>query len=490
MNTIRSLYRALTSVVILLVAGGTTLVGQDRADPVSMGTARASVATSRGLGAIFSNPGALDFGPNDRTALGQKFTFALYNLGGTLGSTFLSSSDFQQIFGRTEGWPNQEDRKRLGELLQAERLFANASNNLLVARYNTPSGTFGLHYGHRIFSRLNFPSDFSTVLAEGQLFNNHYEFINRGIGGSWITELGLSYGITAVSSTETSWFPVIGLGATAKLIMGVGHFELGENSIITVDRVTTSGVFGYRIRGGYISRSAEPDGFNPGEDFSQFQTGLFPATAGTGFGFDLGVSGVLYRLAKWVGPTDPNGVNVMKGNGNAVLFGIVLHDIGSISWDKNTYRRTETNIDDIIPNAILNDEQFSRYQGTLERIPAYSTSLPASIRVGLAVNVDAYDPEMEQHMQIGLEGELPLNEAAGNSPDPRVSLGGSVGINDWLTLRTGIRAGGVSNVGVGLGVGVRPLDWLSIDIGSSEIDAFFTGERIDLAIRVSAGLGD
>jgi Family of unknown function (DUF5723) len=452
---------------------------QDRLDPVAMGKARASVASARGLGAISSNPGALDYAATHHTTLPHDFTFALYNLGGTIGSTYLSSSDFQQIFGKSGGWPDQEARARLGELLQDERLFANAANNLFVARYHTDGGgTFGLHYGHRIFARLNFPDDFTRVIARGELLLEQYRFINRGVGGSWFTELGLSYGKT-LGSGESGWFPSVGIGATAKLLQGVAQFEVSDNSFIAVDQKTVLGRRSYVIQGGYVFRSASPKGFDPAGAISSFEAALFPSTSGTGLSADLGISGVLYR-------TSPS---VEGGTGrDAVYFGMALSDVGSITWNTGTYQRTEIGINDTLVNAALSNETFQQYQGTLTPVGSYVTNLPSVFRAGVAVNVGAYATDMDGSLVIDLEGELPLRNVPGNTINPRLALGADWGVNDWLSLRAGVSGGGISSFGVGLGAGVRPADWLSIDIGTSEFNSLFTGNRLDLAIRLAAGL--
>lgn len=479
-STLRERAAALTLLAFFSFASAfAPAYGQDRLDPVAMGKARASVASARGLGAIASNPGALDYAATHRTTLGENLTFSLYNLGGTIGSTYLSSSDFKQIFGSGGGWPDQDARARLGDLLQDERLFMNAANDLLVVRYHTESGgTFGLHYGHRIFARLNFPDDFTKVIAKGELLSEQYRFINRGVGGSWFTELGLSYGKT-LGGSESGWFPSVGLGATAKLLQGVAQFEVGDNSFIAIDQKTVLGTRSYAVGGGYVFRSASPKGFDPAGAIGSFETALFPSTSGVGLSADLGVSGVLYRTA----PAAQG-----RAGRDAVYFGIALQDVGSITWNTGTYERRQIGINDTLKNAALGNETFAKYQGTLVPVDSYVTNLPSVFRAGVAVNVGAYATDMDGTLVIDLEGELPLRNVPGNTVNPRLALGADWGVNEWLSLRTGFSGGGISKFGIGLGAGIRPADWLSIDIGTSEFNSLFTGNRLDLAFRVAAGL--
>lgn len=474
-------FRAIpTTILILLVAGFAALPAQDRADPVAMGKARASVASARGLSAIASNPGALDLPLTHFTTLPQDVSFSLYSFGGTIGSTYLSSSDFEQIFGRSSGWPNQEQRARLGEVLQDERLFANGANNLITLRWAAgDAGTFGLHYGHRAFARLNFPDDFTRVIARGELLAEQYRFIDRGVAAAWVTELGLSYGKQFGSRTASGWFPTIGLGATLKLLTGIAHLEVDPNSFIAVDQTTLNGTRAYVIQGGYVVRSALPEGLNPVDAVSTFMAGLFPPSAGTGFGADIGLSGVLYRRA----PSTPLG----KGR-DAIYFGATIHDIGSVRWTDVAYERSQKGILDTINNGTLSNDQFKEYQGTLKRTEGYTTLMPRMVRAGLAMDIGAYAADLGGTMMVDIEGELPLDDQPGNADDPRVSIGVDWGVSNTVSLRGGLSGGGVSGFGIGLGVGLRPLEWLSVDIGTSELNGFFSGERVDLALRVAAGL--
>ncbi len=467
------------SLVAVLVSAVQMGYGQSRLDGGGVGRAGASAASSRGLATIYSNPGCIDLDPVVDGEGSREIAFSVYNVGGVLGSTFLNSSDFDQIFGAGGGWPNADDRRRLGGLLRGDRLVGIAANSVIAARWPTDIGTFGFHYAHRIFSRLDFPSDFTTILVDNELFNQRYEFVNNGVGGDWITQFGLTYGTSVASNT--SWFPSIGLGATIKVIRGIAHFEVGENSILTVDRTTTGGGIGYRVRGGYSVRSALPDGFDAGNTVSGFLGGLFPAGAGVGVGVDVGIGGVLYQT--------PRGKNGEREQ--VAYFGIALSDLGSVRWNTNTTLRHQEQIDDLIPNATLTNEQFSKYQGELDTIDAFSTGLPSLIRAGIAFDGHSFGVGPEGlPMIIEVCGELPLNDAPGNESSPKAALGATVGVTNNVVLRTGISGGGIDGFGVGLGVGIRPVDWLSIDLGSAEVDGMIAGDRVDLTLQVIVGLGE
>ncbi len=459
------------------IVGAPAASAQDRLDPAGMGAARASVATTRGLGAVMSNPGALDLPVLDKITLDQDVIFSIYSFGGTSGSTYLNGDDFRQIFAPKPEGISASDRRRIGQLLQDEKLFANGGINLLTLRYKTDGGgTFGFHYGHRVFARVNFPSDLSRLIETSNITGQDYRFVNRGIGGDWVTEFGFSYGKNIGSLTESGWLPSVGVGLTAKLVQGIAHFEVASNSIITIDQVVANGSGGYRVQGGYMFRSAQPENFDQANAVNQLFSALFPSTAGSGFGLNAGVAGVLYRREGKEGET----------NRDAIMFGLEVQDLGKVSWNTKTYVRSLTGVNDTLASGSLSDEQFKRYEGTLEPVVDYTTALPSVFRAGIGVNVGAYR-EMDGTLVIGIEGEAPLNDIPGNSPDPRLSIGADWGVNDWLAVRGGVNGGGANGFGVGLGVGLRPYEWLSVDLGSSEIEGVFGSQRVDFAARVGIG---
>jgi hypothetical protein len=467
MKTMRSSLAA--ACLLVLLTGGTMLHAQDRLDPVAMGKGRASVATVRGIGAIASNPGAIDLGENDPTSLRQKITFTLFNFGGTVGSTYFNTDEFRQIFSAT-----QKDPQPIGKLFrETEQLFVNAGTDLFSVRYKLEgSGTLGLHYGQRVFGRINFPERLAYFIETLNISGQDYRFTNdSGIGADWVSELGVTYG-KRFSAGGIGWLPEVGAGVTAKLMQGIVHFEVEPNSIFTIDQIVGSqGGIAFRVQGGYSFRSAEPEGFDRNGAFNQLLSALPPPAAGLGFGLDAGLSGVLYR--------DPNGTDIL-------YFGLALQDIGSIVWNTNTYQRTLKTVDDTVET--LNVARLRGYEGKLERVPDFSTPLPSRLRVGLGANLKALFPELSGPFTADLEGEFPLNNVPGNPVNPRLALGGNWALSDRFALRSGISVGGTSNVGIGLGAGIHPIDWLTVDIGTSEINALFNGKRVDLALRVSAGL--
>ncbi len=458
---------------LAVTCGARTVHAQDRLDPVSMGTARSSVATVRGIATVASNPGALALPDIGGVEVNRGLTFSVYNAGGTIGSTYLNTSRYQNLFA-----PGEDYRGDLaGEVLrQKRRLLANGGVNLLTVRYHTEhAGTFALHYGQRVHAEINFPERLAYTLATLNLASEDFRFSNdSGIGGTWTSELGLSYGTSYGDRSTGGWFPLVGVGLTAKLVQGIVHFAVDDNSIVSITQTSLgSKGIGFVVTGGYRFRTAEPEGFDPNNAVGTLLSGLPTATAGLGYGLTLGASGVLYRTA--------NGTD-------AAYFGVVVQDLGRVTWDGVTTVRTARDIRDTIINASLTDQQLESYAGTVERVADFTTALPSTVRAGIGLNLNSLLPDISARVLLGVEGEFALNREPGQARDPRLGIGGQWAPNDAFALRTGIGWGGATTFGVGLGFGWKPLDWLALDVGTSELDAIIEGERLDLAVRLTLGV--
>lgn len=443
---------------------------QDRLDPVAMGMSRSATAFSRGLGALMTNPGGLGYHPVGDGSLAHDLLISIYNGGGSIGGTYLAGDEFSQIFGEGAG-QTDEGRERIGELLVDERLFANGGINFLSAiwRLRDGGGTLGVHYGSRAYARVNFPDGLPNLIATSNIAAENFRFVNRGIGATWLTEFGLSYGRVFGEQSATGWLPSFGLGATLRLIGGVVHFDVTENSALYIDQINVGGRLQFLVRGGYTFRSAEPEAFDQDGAVGNFLGSPFPATAGFGYAADLGLNGLLFR-----------------GESETVYYGMVFANLGRVTWSTKARERRGIDFSDTL-GASLGEAEFQRFEGDLVSVGEYVTTLPTTFRAGLGLGLHPDGPSEGSGLMIGIEGELPLNQVPGNTPDPRLSTGVDWTLNEKVSLRSGITVGGISDVGLGFGIGVRPTDWLSIDLGSSELNALFSGDRLDLAGRISFG---
>lgn len=459
----------LLGIFLLLLGISMTASAQDRLDPVTVGMARSGTALARGLGALGTNPGGLGYLAIGASTLPHDILFSVYSGGGSIGGTYLAGDEFAQIFGPLNG-ESDDARERIGELLVDERLFANGGINFLSAVYRLKDGggTLGLSYGSRAYARVNFPNDLANLIATSNIASKDFRFVNRGIGATWITDFGLSYGRVFGDQTKEGWLPSFGLGVTGHLLGGVVHFDVTENSAIYIDQINVRGSLQFLVRGGYTFRSSEPDAFDQVNAVGNFLSNPFPATAGFGYGVDLGLSGILWR----------------KGD-QTVHYGGTFSNLGRINWSNKARERRGVGFHDTI-GASLGVREFELFEGDLVTVGEYSTTLPSTYSAALGYST--YNVDDQSSLMVGLEGEIPLNQVPGNTPDPRFSAGVEWTPNQYVSLRSGLAVGGISDAAVALGVGIRPNEWISIDVGTGELNGLLSGDRLDIAGRISFGV--
>ena len=455
--------------VLFCLLGMVTLTAQDRLDPVTAGMARSGSALARGLGALTTNPGGLGYLAIGGSTLPHDVVFSVYSGGGSIGGTYLAGDEFAQIFGPIDG-ESDDERERIGELLVDERLFANGGINFLSAvwRLQGGGGTLGLTYGSRAYARVNFPNDLANLIATSNIASKDFRFVNRGIGATWLTDFGISYGRVFGDQSAEGWLPSFGLGLTGHLLGGVVHFDVTENSAIYIDQINVQGSLQFLVRGGYTFRSSEPDEFDQINAVGNFLSNPFPATAGLGYGVDLGLSGVLWRSGE-----------------ETVYYGGTFSNLGRINWTNKARERRGRDFGDTL-GASLGSAEFEKFEGNLVSVGDYSTTLPSTYRAALGYS--KWNRAEKSSVMVGLEAEVPLNQVPGNTPDPRFGAGVEWTPSEKISVRSGLAVGGIADASVALGFGLRPVEWMSIDIGTGELNSLLSGDRLDVAARISFGV--
>ena len=143
---------------------------------------------------------------------------------------------------------------------------------------------------------------------------------NKGVGGAWTREIGITYSKQFLNYNE--FFSELSFGITPKLIFGIASLELDENSIISTNQINVRGSSGYRIRGGFKFSASHPDNFNLSEELSNFTTNFFSPSSGFGIGVNLGFQTVFIKTAN-----------------SKYKFGVELQDLGKINWSNQVFKR-------------------------------------------------------------------------------------------------------------------------------------------------------
>jgi hypothetical protein len=180
-----------------------------------------------------------------------------------------------------------------------------------------------------------------------------------------------------------------------------------------------------------------------------------------------------------------------RASRDAILFGLAVEDIGSLTWDGRNQQRSKLKIDTIITeqNGGITNAVLDRFQGELDTIPAFDTPLPAHVRGGVGGDITAFVPRIPGDLLGGIEANFDLNDAIGHE-GTRLSIGGDWIPLKWLSVRSGLQIGGRVGAALSLGLGARPFPWLSIDAATSDIVGVFNGDRqtIDLALQIAGHL--
>lgn len=496
---------------MLFVFAVSDAVAQQRADPIAIGMGRASVATARGISAIHSNIGALGL-----DALGiydslqdVEIDLALFPLGVSAGSTYLSSSELDFVFDKKDsGIFTDADRLRISNLLEPGRLSADAAMDLFALRIRAPRiGAIGVRYGHRVRAHMDFPENFRTgVLGSGDVFERDQMFENPEIGGEWTRNLTVTLATAferrnADPKAEQFWFPAFGIGMSVGYVEGIVHYDVDPESWARTRVIPSPQGADYRtiqVQGYYTFRSSQPvdSTFSPSNAI--LGSGLLDRKAAAADGWEggLGFSMVILRKLKegdeeiFGNPLDAQTIRRSDNQvRDALLFGVTLEGMGSLLWNASNRERRYPEILDTLTDekgGVSNDVIY-RYEAKLDTIGAFRTQLPRVIRAGIGADLTAFFPAITGDLIAGIETAFDLNEAIGSEGTPRLSIGGEWRIHPGLALRTGFQFGGRLGVAMAAGVGFRPLRWLMVDLATSELtSAFFTDRRrLDLALRLS-----
>lgn len=485
-----------------------TVNAQQRGDPVSVGMARASVATSRGLSAISSNIGALGMDPLGTRPDRQRveLDLSIIPFGASAGSTYLSASDLDFVFASKNREDfSDADRLRLAGLLEEGRLSADASVDLVNFRLRAPGvGALMVRYGHRVRAQMTFPENFrANVLQSGDIYDGGEIFRDPEIGGEWTRTL--SFGLASAwerpinPMQQNVWFPSVGFGFNLGYTEGIVHFDIDDSSWAQTRRIASAAGEPYRrihVQGYYTFRSSEPldSTFNPSD--AVLQPGFIGSknAAATGWEGGIGIAVVVLRTrpiqsdGRMGDPLKPQVfLSGRDAERDAIVFGATIEGVGSLLWDGMNTRRRYDAISDTLSekDGPVSNEIIYRFEAPLDTIGAFRTRLPALARIGAAADLTAFIDGIPGDLIASVEFASPLNRAIGWEVRDRFSVGGEWRPTPRLALRSGLQFGGRLGVAMALGVGLRPLPWLSLDAGTSEVTSLFFSDRrrVDLAFR-------
>lgn len=448
MTRISSLCLRVMLLLAAFCASGPVSAGE-RTDIKGMGMARTFTASTLGLDAVGINPANLRVGQEGL------LTFGLLPVGLHVGSDFMSYGLYQKYFTGVE-----TDSGRVGRFLddQAKReildafldglgtLSGDAEVRPIGLALHLGFGSLALTVTERLATSAAIPEEYAKFLLYGNTPGSAYDFGETRLTASWTREYALAF---ARPLPNFLTLEDVSGGIAVKLVHGYAYAELDRfnTSLVTSPVGTLQGAVGLHAR----SASADmldgesSDGYDP-----------FPAPAGAGVGFDLGVSGKLAGFLR---------------------VGLSITDIGSIRWVRNVKELVADTT--LVVSDPLDPEQRDGVEeavnGRSRPGEDFSTLLPTTLRLGVAAelqNLPLFDEWLPGELLVACDYNQGLVENAGATLHPRVSLGMEYRPVGFLPLRTGVSFGGTDHANVALGFGLHfgPFD---LDLASENAGWIF-----------------
>lgn len=452
--------------VSLAVCAGNAVAGGERTNIRGMGMARTFVAASRGLDAVGINPANLA-APD-----GGMITIGLMPFGLHVGSDFMNYGLYKEYFTGEQGTDG-----RVG------RLLSNADKQTILASFPDGVGRASAHmevrpvgvtlqlpeYGtialtvtEYVSMNVMIPQDYAEFLLYGNPPGSAYDFGQSSAYAAWLREYALSYG----RELPCPWFlKALSGGVAVKIVHGYGYFD--------VDRMNTqfsTGTDG--ILHGVMDMHGRMAGIDPIRGVAGAGYQPFPAPAGTGWGFDLGVAAEV---------------------NDYIRAGMSVTDIGSVEWTRNLEQIVSSG--SVTVDNPMDETQRDSLEDAIsgDRTPCdpFSSSMPTTFRLGAAVElhkVPALKRLLWGEWMFACDYNLGLVEGSGGAHTGRLSMGLEFKPWGFLPLRTGVSFGGPDHFtfafGFGLHAGVFDFDLASEHLNFLLSEASLAHGSIAMGMRV------
>ncbi len=434
--------------------------GAELTNMQGLGMARTFTAVAKGINALNINPANL--------ALPDKklLNFNLLNFTVISGSDLIDIDLYNKYFtGDENGEPvylyDADKRKIINSFPSGLAQTGSSINiNLFALSLNFERlGGFALNINEQAALNLILPKSYLEFILYGNPLNSKYDFSRTYFNAMWYREYSISY---AREIPAPDFLKYLAAGISLKLIHGYGFAEVSHNrTYLTTDSESKiSGRIDYQIK---------LSGLNLFKDEDNSKYIPFPAPAGTGIGFDIGLNAKITE---------------------ELIVGVALVDVGRINWKRNTYEHagfTEFNFDDPKTGQEQLDSIDNLIKSTIKPISSFNSALPTILRLGVAYRLDKapFIKNFPGEMLLAFDYNQGFNNIACNSTKPRFSFGVEYKPWKWLPIRTGISAGGIQGFNWAFGTGII-LSFLDIEFATENIEAALFPSTLD---RISFGFG-
>ncbi|MCF8331759.1 MAG: DUF5723 family protein [Bacteroidales bacterium] len=394
------------------------------------------------------NPANLGYPQN-----GRMIHFSLLETGFSLTSDAITRKGLWQTFvSKNINDFTLQDKKNAAALFGGAGFLMDANINLAsFSIQNKKLGGIGFVIRDRMSNMVKFNDKLAELIFLGKdapYFQNAQPlsldqlFKDSRISGNWYREIMLGYGRRLLKLPGIKLY----VGADIKYILGYGNLNIYSDD-----------------KDGFFARSAITPFAEVKYDASTptalSKSGFKPV--GHGWGIDMGATARLLDVFK---------------------VGIAFNDLGSITWDAETYEAPNIQVDSIsssgfdsyqflseIKTLFLNNHML-QWQGTGK----YTTGLPAHLKLGASFNPAKW-------FEVGVDMYAPLNDHAANLDKAIYSAGGFFRLGSLAKISVGYVDGDIyeNNVPVGLAFGIR--NW-EMGMATGDVLTFFRHKQPTLSI--------
>ncbi len=353
----------------------------------------------------------------------RQFGIEVAGVGAKISNNSFSLKDYNDYTGAVL---DEEDKSAILGKIPSEGLKINADIEARAMSLSLGSIVFSL--SGNAATEVNLGKDALELFLKGNGLNDTFSLEGMYSEAIAYGTAGISYGTSIYKSGTRQ----LAIGATYKYIRGIAYEKVTElrGGVVTLST-------GYRGEGTMIARTAQ---------------------GGNGYALDLGAA--------------------LKINDRYTAGISISNFLSSIKWSNKTEEHgyhfqfdsvTVENMDD----SIIVSDDYSK------DIPAFKSSLPSIMRLGLA--------KISGKLLWAIDWEQGFKQAAGSSSQPRLSAGVEYKFVGFLPLRAGYSIGGRSGSVISGGFGID-LAVAYLDLAVANHSGLNFGASKGLHLAISTGI--
>lgn len=397
---------AVLAIILLSIVFWGTLFAQQTIDARGTAMAFSNAANTRGLEQVGLNPATLAL----RNV--YRFEFNILSINAAVRNNSFSKTQYDKYF-TTGRFLNESDKNDILNSIPDDGLRGDLSARANSLAFYMPYFSLSLALLGNAFAKL--PSELPDLLFNGNGDEGREYKIGDIEGDGWGGMGILISGAYPVFQGDKYWWNNVAVGATVKLIAGLGVFEVVNSEGILYNFDRGQDRYYARIEQKFEARTAE---------------------GGRGIGFDLGAVGKFQE--KWT-------------------FGITLLNIfGSINWSGTP----EKHIISVIADSLAISETFVETPDsvvtntdTSYSIGKFSTGLPKVLDIAAAYQISPY-------IMLTGEYEQGLTKSMAGTTTPRFAVGAEYTQLPILPVRAGLSLGGRFGTSLAFGFGISLKNWI------------------------------